>query len=211
MKKLILLFLVSVFGYAQEGWEGWNGFPDPSKCVVVTISEITEQPAEIDTLIDGGFEYWVDANTLEYWSQTEPDHGIIIQLGGGFQRSGDYAAYLAITGGSSTIYPTIYQDVGVIPGQNYVVSFWTMAANNAASYQIINNANSEVLETATIVNGGSYAETQVEVTVPSGCTSIRILFKVIGSSEIFYLMIDDVSIEVAVSTEFPYNFPLTLS
>lgn len=98
---------------------------------------------------------------------------------------------------ASTSSPQFYQDVTVVPGTRYAVTFWTRGDGvRAARFRIrdVTHTADIVATTSTGVSGTTYTLYRSVVVAPAGCVSMRIEFFPASTTSAHVVYIDDVQI-----------------
>lgn len=128
--------------------------------------------------INGGFETLGGGGTDVFAGWYEFAGSGAISAETSFFYRGERAVKLV--GAGSTGNPSIFQDIsGVVPGSIYRFSFFAAGdGTNAGRYQVRNQtASSDIISVRTTgLPVMSYQKKTIDLTIPAGCTTIRILF-----------------------------------
>lgn len=115
----------------------------------------------------GGADIWAS------WTETAGDGALANETT--LIRNGVDAAKTTAGISANTL---VYQDITVVAGSAYTLSFWTRGdATNAGRYLVYDNDNAAdiISLVSTAVVGTTYTKVTAAFTVPAGCTSIRVL------------------------------------
>lgn len=152
-----------------------------------------------ELITNGGFEK-AGAGGADIWS------GWVESAGNGaleketsIVHTGGSAA--KITAGASANTTIQNPLTGIIPGQQYTLTFWTRGdGTNDGRYQVYDFSNSAtIVQGSTGVTGTTYTQVTVNFTAPTGCVIVQIWFKSpLANGGIAYF--DDVSVKPVQSS-----------
>lgn len=166
-------------GLSRQIYDGWYS---------------TDVGAGSNVLGDPGFE---DATFSPSWA-TDTGGGATVGLSTSIYHGGAQSAEIS---GSTAQSAYVYQDLTVTPGTQYELSFWYYL-NVISDYQwfwVYDNTHSAYIVPETTLTGanGTWLQASAAVTVPAGCTSIRIALQAelhgLGTSQVYF---DDVTLSV---------------